>query len=85
MRVWSIADGLWVAGDTLLRAVRAAAPQLGYGFRELVETIDGEVFHEIRDWQGSPVYCADRPDAMDLTLGDVLTAPGVAMSTEDWH
>ena len=85
MRVWKISDGLWIAGPTLLRAVRAAQNDLGYGFREMVETIDGDTFREVSDWRSTPVFCPDEPDGQqDRVLGDTVREPGVAMCSDDW-
>lgn len=85
MRVWKINDDLWIAGPTLLRATRAAARDLGYGFREIFEAIDGDHFQEITDWKSVPVFCPENPEReQDQLLGNVLREPGVAMCSSDW-
>jgi hypothetical protein len=84
MRVWRINEYDWVAGPTILAALRAAKRERGYG---ALEMIDRSCFREIprERWAEISVYDADRPDDLDLTLEQIvagMVAPGIAMCVE---
>jgi hypothetical protein len=84
MRVWRINEFEWIAGETLLQALRVAKRELGYGYSEM---IDREWFAEVpaEKWPQTEVWCEDDPDNLDMTLSDVVAqwAPGVVMSNYD--
>lgn len=84
MRVWQVSEDIWIAGDTLLSALRAARKDLG---QALWEFLDREWFREVprAEWEAKAVYDPERPDVHDLTLASVVhvNAPGVVMTSWD--
>lgn len=86
MRVWRINEHDWVAGPTLLSALRGARKQTGCSTREL---IDRKFIVEVLQnaWTQVSAYDEAQPDNIDLTLADVVAAneaPGLIMRSEEW-
>jgi len=84
MRVWKVNEFDWVAGPSLLTALRSACKERGCAVWEM---LDREYFLEVKasDWPGINVYDPDDPDNLDLNLAAVAAnqkAPGIIMSSE---
>lgn len=84
MRVWRINQFDWIAGPTILSAVRGACKEAGVAAWEL---IDREYFGEVpsSDWDNIGCYDPDMPGDIDGTLSGAvatLDKPGIIMRTE---
>lgn len=84
MRVWQVNENDWVAGPTILSALRAGCRSLGVSWREL---IDRDYFNEVQptEWASIGVYDEEHPDDYSRTLFDIvaeMTTAGVVFSGE---
>lgn len=84
MRVWQANEDEWIAGETILIALRAACRALG---RAWWEVIDREFFREVpaNEWRTKKVYDPETPNNFDLTLSEVVAAnaPGIVLMAAD--